>query len=95
MDVRYVDPAVRNTPPTLLHVADPLRRRITQAGHEFTGPPEPSRQSENPPQQGLPNHGAHDRHRRLQLCWDGLLGALAEADRIGQVMKQLRIWQIV
>ena len=80
LDVHHGDSAVRNTPPALLHVADSVSRRIAQAGAAFAGSVEPRRESEDPPQQGLPDPGADHLHRRLRLCRDGLLGQVAEAD---------------
>jgi hypothetical protein len=63
-------------------VADSFRRRVTEARHEFARSPEPRRESENPSEQGLPDHRAHHPHRRLWPRGDSLLGASEETDRL-------------
>jgi len=68
-------------------VANSLCRRVTEARHKLTQSPEPRRQNQNPPQQGLPNHGPHNRHWGLRLHRHRLLGPTEEADRIGQMLK--------
>ena len=73
----------------VLHVADSFRRRIAEAGHEFARSLESRRESENPSQQGLPNHGTHDLHRRLRLHRHRLLGTTPEADRLKAVFDVL------
>jgi hypothetical protein len=65
-----------------MHVADSLCRRVAEARHDIAGPPEPRRESQNPTEQGQPDHSAHHLHRRLRPRGDGLLGEAEEADRV-------------
>jgi hypothetical protein len=65
-----------------MHVADPFRRRIAEARHEFARSLKPCGKSQNPAEPGLSNHGPHDRHLCLRICGDGLLGTVAKADRM-------------